>query len=449
LTAEQLNFLYVSLNRVLSCGMMFAVIGDFFQKKNNVKQKTILFLGIISLYEAFIFFCSLFFKVPSLFLDNSPCTPLLFLYMLTIIPVTDRRYFFFPCFTSLYIDTAFFICFYLNRVCLPKETGYLIRNSNFIIIGCVLPLLLSHYLIAPVVRKLLDTKDSQWKRLSIASVVLFIFGRLVISYPEGVVYDPTGLIYIIAIYALCCSSIIFVLYSTSHQSDAYQKEQQLQEEKDRKNYQDYQFAQMRTLYHTIAENNEQIIAMKHDEKKHLTMVKLFLDEKDDGKALDYLNELIGAIPSSTGVSFCTEPDCNAFIAHYAAKAKEMDIAFSCMLPLPLLRNPSDFVVILGNALDNAVEACALLEEGIPRYIKIKGALNADDRFFFTISNSYCGKVRESGDGEFYSSKAGQTRRGIGTRNIVRLATEHGGTCQFMHDNKEFNILATIDISTFQ
>ena len=84
---------------------------------------------------------------------------------------------------------------------------------------------------------------------------------------------------------------------------------------------------------------------------------------------------------------------------------------------------SDLSVLLGNLLENAVEATARQKEGEKR-ISVKGGLQSNGLFAFTVDNTCAEPPRQTASGELRSSK--HSGLGIGTASIRDIASRYGG-----------------------
>ncbi|HCY36690.1 MAG TPA: GHKL domain-containing protein, partial [Candidatus Margulisbacteria bacterium] len=94
-------------------------------------------------------------------------------------------------------------------------------------------------------------------------------------------------------------------------------------------------------------------------------------------------------------------------------------------------------VILGNALDNAIEACK--EKGnVQRYIKIHMQYY-NESLFIRIRNPYVNEIRTNVKGEICSTKSDKQAHGIGLKNIKKIVDECDGLLDIFHDNSLFQV----------
>lgn len=93
----------------------------------------------------------------------------------------------------------------------------------------------------------------------------------------------------------------------------------------------------------------------------------------------------------------------------------------------------DIGVILGNALDNAMEGCMRLKEEYPAakpLIRLS-SLQRSRYFFLEIANSFDGKLSLNGGSEFPATrKKDRHLHGIGLENMKKTAEKYGGTVDY-------------------
>lgn len=128
----------------------------------------------------------------------------------------------------------------------------------------------------------------------------------------------------------------------------------------------------------MQESATQTRVIRHDMKIHLAAIKGYVTENQNETTIDYLNKLLddigeGEIYSSTG-----NIAIDSIINFKLKNAKQDGIQLDIRLFLPSAPNVdvADLATIIGNLLDNALEAVAMIEEKkIKLYIEFsKGTL---------------------------------------------------------------------------
>lgn len=113
-----------------------------------------------------------------------------------------------------------------------------------------------------------------------------------------------------------------------------------------------------------------------------------------------------------------------------------------LFPKDLLIQSYDIGIILGNALDNAIEACRKLREKEPdaeTFIRLS-SFQKGRMVFIEIENSFDGNVIRKRQSEFpVTNKADKEAHGIGLTNIKSAAERYHGGVDWSVDNKVFTL----------
>lgn len=94
----------------------------------------------------------------------------------------------------------------------------------------------------------------------------------------------------------------------------------------------------------------------------------------------------------------------------------------------------ELAVILGNLLDNAIEAAGRTEEQLLRFRmeEDKGVL------YIHVANRYNGKLHEK-EGHLLSSKSDEKKHGIGLKNVKDIVEKNHGVLDIRYDNRMFEV----------
>lgn len=184
----------------------------------------------------------------------------------------------------------------------------------------------------------------------------------------------------------------------------------------------------------LMSNTSELRKQRHDLRHQLTVIKALTSEDDKAQLLEYIDTLIDNIPV-TRKNYCENIAINSILSYYATIGEKEDIEFKIDLKLPkdsTLVNDTDYCVIFGNLIENAIEACRHISDS-KKFITINSHLQYNT-FIITMENSFDGHVR-SNNGMFYSRK--RNEYGIGLSSVKNIATKHGGDAQFKADDNTF------------
>jgi sensor histidine kinase YesM len=115
-----------------------------------------------------------------------------------------------------------------------------------------------------------------------------------------------------------------------------------------------------------------------------------------------------------------------------AEAENITITTDILIPNELSIPIFDIAVILGNIIDNALEAVVKVEE---RWIDIKMKYTKG-RLIIKINNSYDGIVNKSSD-HFHSRKEDMANHGMGLKSVQSVLQKYDGAMQITHDERKF------------
>ncbi len=105
------------------------------------------------------------------------------------------------------------------------------------------------------------------------------------------------------------------------------------------------------------------------------------------------------------------------------KSKDITVHAKATVPAALQISEIDLCVIIGNLLDNAMEACLRQSDGEDRFIRVYiGILK--QQLYICVTNSVGGSVKKSG--KTYLSTKTESSHGFGLMRIDRLADKYHG-----------------------
>lgn len=188
-------------------------------------------------------------------------------------------------------------------------------------------------------------------------------------------------------------------------------------------------------YAALQKHIEETRRIRHDLRQHLNVGMAYLQDGDLDALRDYLQTYAESLPSVGDITFCENYAVDAVVRHYIEQAHQAGVRTEASLALPaeLAVAPQDLCVLLGNLLENAVEACARQRQG-ERFLHIRGMIAGSQSVALTVENSYDGEVRQT-EGGFYSAK--RPERGIGITSVQAIAERYGGVCKFTYDGGVF------------
>lgn len=194
----------------------------------------------------------------------------------------------------------------------------------------------------------------------------------------------------------------------------------------------------RRRYDAMISQSKEFAAMLHDTEKHCGAVYDLLALGDSSAAMRYIENMHASDRENNSSSNAA---VNTVLRRKTEEAEQSGIAVTCNFEAaPAL--PIDEVslcLILGNALDNAIEACRKLPEGRNRLIEIDVRCQ-NDRLTIRVANT-SGPVEIVGN-TCVTTKSDTMLHGYGLKNIQKAVTENGGNSVIRYEDGMF-ILSVI------
>ncbi len=256
----------------------------------------------------------------------------------------------------------------------------------------------------------------------------------VLVYLFTIDHNPTtleGLWYLLARVSLLLIFLIMYYYLVSSLDSM-----QMQKDAEEKSRQQEQFIALQHLqYLHLTKQIEETRAARHDLRQHLNLISAYLDKGDMDALRDYIKAYGKKIPSNTWTVYSLNYTVDTIIRYYAEKAEFEGITFEYQLDLPetlAVPNP-DICVLLGNLLENAIEACQEMTESAP-FIRINAAIAGEQAIAITVDNS-CRQAPTIEQDQFLSTK--HEGIGVGTLSIRNIAATYDGLADFRYENGVF------------
>ncbi len=188
-------------------------------------------------------------------------------------------------------------------------------------------------------------------------------------------------------------------------------------------------AQAAVYLEGVEEHYQRTRELWHDLKNHVNLLSLLLQEGKYRQMADYLRILGEDVDSLTLPEKSGNLVFDAVLTDKAARAKRdqvrLEVSLCDLTGLEL--GPDEICGLLGNLLDNALEANARVKEG--RFLRVACA-DRRDCYYIKIENASAGGPEGSG-GEAVSASSKSDRRnrvghGLGLRSAERIVHGCGG-----------------------
>ena len=196
-------------------------------------------------------------------------------------------------------------------------------------------------------------------------------------------------------------------------------------------------------YESQLKNMEQSTAawkkLRHDLKNHFIVLKGMLDLGEEEQAKIYLDDFIQNEFGNKQEVQSGNTAIDSILNYKMLEAEQYSVMLDLDVQIPeqLAVSSQAMSVILGNAIDNAIEAAKETEERrvsvIVQYTK--------GRLLIQISNPYSGELHLGTSGEYLTKKAEKENHGFGLKSIKDVVEKSGGVMNI--EAKEGRFILTI------
>lgn len=192
-------------------------------------------------------------------------------------------------------------------------------------------------------------------------------------------------------------------------------------------------------YQKMNEMYDKLRILRHDYKYHLSATREMLRCGDSVGADNYLTDVETNLAEHEFLpNYCQNSVINALVAGYAERASkiginfDVDISILKTLPVPNY----EMCIIIGNLLENAIEACGKLDND--RTIEL-AAKSTHAQFMLMVKNSFDGAVAHNEEAPISTKPNG----GVGLQSVKAVAVRHGGDLFTEWDKDTFTAYVTV------
>ena len=202
---------------------------------------------------------------------------------------------------------------------------------------------------------------------------------------------------------------------------------------------EYYFAQCQLMQESV----EQVKAIRHDMKIHLATLKGYSAKIKADEISGYISGLLDDIGESEVFSDTGNIAFDSVINFKLKNAKEENIKLDIRLLIPPVINIeiADIVTIIGNLLDNALDAVAKVREKI---IKLDIEFTREC-VFIKVDNTFDGVVNYTGEADGEGTHIATRKyshghdHGYGLKSIRRSIAKYNGLIDINHDENVFSV----------
>ena len=181
----------------------------------------------------------------------------------------------------------------------------------------------------------------------------------------------------------------------------------------------------------------------HDLHNHIGVLRQFLTLEKYGEAVRYLDELQAPVRNLTATVWTGDETADYLINSKAAMAEEAGIRFQAQVEFPRRTNirSVDLCAILGNLLDNAIEAARQVTDPSGRTVALT-IRRIHQMLVIKVENSFAAAPVQEG-GELKTTKTEGGLHGWGLKSAQTAAEKYDGMVQAGVSGEVFRAVATL------
>ncbi len=227
--------------------------------------------------------------------------------------------------------------------------------------------------------------------------------------------------------------VAILFFNLSRQYEMEKKIMLLEKEKNTLLEHDYQ-----NLKNVYAANAK----LFHDFQNHIDVVHHYLLKDHTAKALHYIENLRSPMQEMIQTAWTGDEAADYLINSKIALAVSQNIQVATNIEFPRHTNIQsvDLVVILGNLLDNALEATRNAEDGF-RFVNLT-IRRINDMLVIKVENG-CSAAPAETNGKLQTSKADKVLHGWGLGNVRTAAERYNGTVETDYSHHTFRAVAIL------
>lgn len=196
-------------------------------------------------------------------------------------------------------------------------------------------------------------------------------------------------------------------------------------------------------YMQIEANNQENARFLHDMRHYMSTIGELAIENKYKEILDILSKLQIKISDGETKLYCSNRFLNSILNEKKKEADEKSIVMKITLEpefnIDQVEN-TDLIAIMGNLLDNAIEAAHECDKG---YIHLYLYTQNEACFsIIKIVNNYAGSI-EVHSGKLITKKDNKARHGFGTGNVAAVVEKYGGYVDVTYDEDVFTVVVLL------
>jgi sensor histidine kinase regulating citrate/malate metabolism len=265
------------------------------------------------------------------------------------------------------------------------------------------------------------------KNLHFISIIAVILGSLIIGVITMQGYSKH--IVVISITLLIINILVFSLYDNLLQSEQLWYENELLERQNDAYNNQIQIWE---------ENKKATQILRHDMKNHIIDMEISLKNGEYDRVATYMKDLRQSLDIKDEFVKSGNVAVDSIVNYKLKEIQSLTDNVICSINIPeqIFIKRFDLNIILGNLLDNSIEALKKCDEE-RRFFDCKVTYN-QGMIKIVIENTYNG-VLNTDRGQLKTTKKDATLHGLGIDSVKNTIQKYNGVIEFSYDDESFKV----------
>ena len=187
----------------------------------------------------------------------------------------------------------------------------------------------------------------------------------------------------------------------------------------------------RNQLEVIMESQNRVRALRHDMKNHILALQVLVQRKEAEETNRYLDSMKDFMTNPEEYVKTGNDTVDSLLNYKIQKANEVLNVVETKISIPeqLRLRSFDLNVLLGNLLDNAIDASMQTEDK-----KLKITIKLDKGILFLHIYNSCRGIGDGRSGFTETTKEDKLNHGIGLKNVRRIVEKYHGDIEFLYEN---------------
>ena len=276
--------------------------------------------------------------------------------------------------------------------------------------------IISHISYPPEAKEIAFDRKQTLLLLVIPAMSVIVLSVLMLEEP------PKMFAIVISVCMLIINISVFYLYNILTENYVHLRDNEI--------YRQQTYAYQNQL-EVIMESRNRVRALRHDMKNHILALQVLVQRKEAEETNQYLDSMKNFMTNPEEYVKTGNDTVDSLLNYKIQKANEVLNVVETKISIPeqLRLRSFDLNVLLGNLLDNAIDASMQTEDK-----KLKITITLEKGILFLNIRNSCRRIAGRRRDFFETTKEDKVNHGIGLENVRRIVKKYHGDIEFLYEN---------------